>query len=162
MKLEVWDEFAAVEQQIDDLMRSYFGPRAVGFHPVLPLFSRRPFVPATDVFARGDEVVIRLEVPGIDPSKDVTVTVEKGYLVIRGERKRKEDIERGSYYRMEAAYGSFVRSIPIPDGVDEDEIRARYADGVLEVIVPKPAQGERGTKTVPVNVEEPRRATKVA
>ena len=93
-------------------------------------------MPAIDVFKRDDGLVIRMGLPGIDPEKDVHITTRDHELVIEGERRYEEKIDREAYYRMEASYGAFERRIPIPDGVDDDEIAATYVDGVLEVVVP--------------------------
>ena len=152
MKLEVWDEIAALERRMDDLMRAFLGPRVRLSYPTLPLFLRRPFVPATDVFARNGDLVVRLEVPGIDPATDVNVTVEGGELVIRGERKQKEEVEEERYYRMEASYGAFERHIPVPEGIDEGKVKADYADGVLEVTFLAAAKEIEApkAKTIPV------------
>lgn len=74
------------------MFREFLGPRARLSYPALPLFVRRPFLPATDVFTRGDDMVVRMELAGIDPEKDVSVTLDEGDLVIRGERRRSEEI----------------------------------------------------------------------
>jgi HSP20 family protein len=158
--IEVWDEIAAMQRRMDGLAREFLGPRARPTTPDLPLFLRRPFLPATDVFARGDDMVIRMELAGIDPEKDVVVTFEEGQLVIRGERHQVEEVKDEDYYRMEAAYGTFERRIPVPEGVDEKKILAEYADGVLVISVPKAAKVEvpPKAKVIPVKVAAPTKA----
>jgi HSP20 family molecular chaperone IbpA len=155
--LDVWDEFMAMQRRMDDLFRTYLGPRARATFPALPEGIRRPFVPVCDVFGRDGDLVIHLEVPGIDPEKDVKIQIEDDVLVIRGERSTKEEIEEKDFYRMESAYGSFERRLPIPEGVKEDEIAATYADGVLEVVLPGaapnvelPEEPLPEVKTIPV------------
>lgn len=162
--IEVWDEIAAIQRQTDELIREFLGPRARLSYPALPLFMRRPFLPVTDVFTRGDDVVVRLEVPGIDPEKDVSVTFEDGQLVIRGERHRTEEVKEDEYHRMEAAYGTFVRRFPIAEGVDEKKIVAEYSDGILEVTVPKAAKVAEAPKAeaIPVKWAKAARTTKAA
>jgi hypothetical protein len=96
----------------------FLGPRVSLTRPVLPLFLHKPFVPVTDVFVRDEDLVIRVELPGIDPGTDVTVSVEEGHLVIRGERKQEEPKEE-AYYRIEAAYGT-LPSHPRGDRVRPD------------------------------------------
>lgn len=162
--IEIWDEIAATQRRIDELVREFLGPRARLSYPVHPLFLRRPFLPVTDVFTRGDDVVVRLEVPGIDPEKDVSVTFEEGQLVIRGERGREEEVKDEEYYRMEAAYGTFERRFPIPEGVDEDKIVAEYSDGILEVTLPKVAKVLEAPKAkeIPVKPVKAARTTKAA
>ena len=165
MKLAVYDEIGELERRMDDLMRSFFGPRIRLTRPVLPLFVSKPFVPVTDVFVRDEDLVIRVELPGIEP-EDIEVTIEDGYLVIRGERKREEQVTEEAYYRLEAAYGTFERFIPLPEGFEEHEIEALFTDGVLEVIVPAAAKAlePHEPKTIVVKTTKPakQQAKKVA
>lgn len=155
--LDVWDEFMAMQRRMDDLFRTYLGPRARTTFPALPEGIRRPFVPVCDVFGREGDLVVHLEVPGIDPQKDVTIQAEDDVLVIRGERSTKEEVEDKDFYRMESSYGSFERRLPIPEGVTEDDIVATYADGVLEVVLPGAApkveelvEEKHDVKTIPI------------
>lgn len=75
---------------------------------------------------------VRAELPGIDPAKDVDITVRDGRLTIKAERSEQKD----SNGRSEFVYGSFVRSVPLPPGADEDAIKASYDKGILTVRVP--------------------------
>lgn len=83
---------------------------------------------------------VRAEIPGIDPAKDVDITVRDGVLTIKAERTEKKE----STGRSEFSYGSFMRSITLPAGADEDAIKASYEKGILTVSVPvtdvKPAE----------------------
>jgi HSP20 family protein len=164
MKLAVYEEIGELERRMDDLMRSFLGPRARFTRPVLPLFMHKQFVPVTDVFARDEDLVVRVELPGIDPVTDVTVSVEDGYLVIRGERKQVGKPKEEAYYRLETVYGTFERFILLPEGFEEAEIQAAYEDGVLEVIVPAAAKALEPQKprTIPITTALPVKATKVA
>jgi len=164
MKLAIYDEIGELERRMDDMMRSFFGPTLRLSHPVLPLFAAKPFVPTTDVFVRDEDVVVRIELPGIDPA-DLKVTIEDGCLVIRGERKQDEKVKEGAYYRMEACFGTFERFIPLPEGFEESQIEALYTDSVLEVIVPAAAKAVEPPKpkAIPVKATRPvKPATKVA
>ena len=104
--------------------------------PLFPLASRR-YVPPVEVFEKGGDLHVKVELPGIDPAKDVAVTVEDGYLSIRGERKDAAETKEEGYYRKETVYGVFERHVPIPAGVEESAIKADYKDGILEVVVPE-------------------------
>ena len=75
--------------------------------------------------------VVRAEIPGIDPAKDVDITVRDGRLTIKAERTEKKQSNR----RSEFSYGSFVRSVSLPPGADEDDITATYDNGILTVSV---------------------------
>jgi HSP20 family protein len=148
---DVWDELTGLERRLDDVFRTFVAPLSrLTFVPV-PMRMRKPFVPAVDVLARDGGLVIRAELPGIDPAKDIQITFEPGELVIRGERKHEEEVKEDTYYRMESSYGSFERHIPLPEGVDEKKVTAEYADGVLRITVPIPKALEAGkAKTITI------------
>lgn len=151
MKLDVWEDVMALERQMDDLFGGFWGERTPFRFPARPGVMRRPFVPTTDVYSKNGSLIVRFELPGLNPAKDVTVTIEDGYLVVRGERKRSEEIKEEDYYRMEASYGIFERRIPLPEGITEKDIRADYKAGVLEIEVPKPIALEGETpKVIPI------------
>jgi len=86
-------------------------------------------------------LVIRADLPGIDPDADVELTVSDGMLHIEAERREEEKKEGKGYVRRELRYGSLSRSLPLPEGVTEADIAATYKDGVLEVRVPEPKRG---------------------
>lgn len=112
-----------------------------------------PMTPSIKVeqYLDGDTLVVRAEVPGIDPDKDVDVSVSEGMLNIRAEREEKSEHKTKSGYRSEFRYGSFQRSIALPPGAKEEDITAGYKDGVLEVRAPAPAtRAESTTKKIPV------------
>lgn len=100
----------------------------------------------------GNTVVVRAELPGIDPDKDVDVTVSQGALVIKAKREEKKEQKEKDTYRSEFRYGSFVRRIPLPDGVQESDVSASYKDGVLEVRAPMPDQAKQSTSSkIPIS-----------
>jgi HSP20 family protein len=154
MEFDLWDELMAMERRMDALFRGFLGTRARPWYPVLPTGFRQPFLPAADVYATDRDLIVRLELPGVDPAQDVTVTVEDGVLIVRGERKRHEEIKEEDYYRMESSYGAFERHVPLPEGYEEKAIKAEYRDGVLEIVVPgiKKAleKGKPEVKAIPI------------
>ena len=140
MDMSIWDEIATLEQRLDEEVREGLGRNAHLAHPVLPLFLRRPFVPAMKVFRRRGNFIVRLELPGIDPSADVHITVDDGDQVIAGDWPRRDEIDRDAYYRLEAGCGVFRRRVPLPAWVDDGAITTTYAHGVLEILVPPKAR----------------------
>ncbi|ACL39683.1 heat shock protein Hsp20 [Pseudarthrobacter chlorophenolicus A6] len=94
-------------------------------------------------FVDGKNLVIRAEMPGVDPDNDIEVTMEDGALKIHAERQEKEEHKDNGRYRSEFHYGSFSRSIPLPEGVKEEDVKASYTNGVLEVRAPMPDVTER-------------------
>lgn len=94
------------------------------------------WAPAVDIFEKGDDLVIRAEIPGVDKD-DVDITVRNNSLTLRGERKREQEITEENSYRLERSYGNFVRSFTLPRTVDASRISARYSNGVLDIVLPK-------------------------
>lgn len=148
---DVWDELMSIEHRMDEFFREAIGPRARTYY-----MAPRRFAPAIDVFRKNGELITRLELPGIDPAKDVTVTVEDGDLVIRGERKKSEEVKEKDYYRMETTYGAFERRTSLPEGVEESDVKAEYHDGLLEVHVPAPKETIEApkVKSIPIKAAE--------
>ncbi len=102
-------------------------------------------------FQKDGALVIRAEMPGIDPEKDVEVTVEGGMLHIAAERREEEDTTERSSHRRELHYGSFARSIALPEGVDDSGVTASYNNGILEVEVPLPTEvAKEPSRRIPV------------
>jgi HSP20 family protein len=153
MDIELWDEMRGLERPFDDVFRMFLGPRArTWFLPLsMPLYAG--FVPAADVFVRKDDLVIRLELPGIDPAKDVTITVEDGDLVVRGERKKLEEIKEEGYYRKETYHGTFERHFAVPEGTEEKKVKAEYKDGVLEIVLPAVAKAVLAPKAKAIPIK---------
>lgn len=98
-----------------------------------------------DYYDEAGRYVLRAELPGVDPDKDVEITVQEGVLGIRAERRE----ERKDKNRSEFRYGSFVRSVTLPVGAQEDQISASYDNGILEVVVPI-GEAAKEAKHVPV------------
>lgn len=91
--------------------------------------------------------VIRLEIPGIDPDKDVDVEVGGGAVHVTARREERTKEDRPDAYRSEFRYGSFERYIPLPDGATESDVTATYRDGILEVRLPVAPAAEKPTTT---------------
>jgi HSP20 family protein len=87
-------------------------------------------------FLEGDTLVVRAELPGIDPDTDVDLSVTDGQLHIKAKREEKAEHKSKTGYRSEFRYGSVTRSFSLPPGVNEEDITASYNDGVLEVRAP--------------------------
>jgi HSP20 family protein len=81
-------------------------------------------------------MVVRFELPGIDPDEDVTIAIDDGLMTISGEREERTETEEAHGYRSEFQYGSFSRTVRLPVGARMDDIAATYRDGILEVRVP--------------------------
>jgi len=109
------------------------------FAPFAAQLTRAPFMPSVDVTVGDGDLVLTMDVPGLG-ADDVSIEFEDGYLLVRGERKRPEVPEGTSWVHAERAFGKFERVVKVPAGVDPDRVTASLADGVLSLIVPKPAR----------------------
>jgi HSP20 family protein len=108
----------------------------------------RRWIPAMDLVENDTQYVLRADLPGVSLD-DVAIEIENDVLTISGERRsEREERYEGGYRRVERASGSFVRSVTLPTGVDAEKIEAAFADGVLEVAVPKPAQSRPHRVTI--------------
>lgn len=98
--------------------------------------------PRVDLIDREDEFLVRAEVPGVE-KKDLEVDLSGQMLTILGERRREEKKEEGEYFRSEIARGSFSRTLRLPEEVDFEKARAEFAEGMLEIHLPKTHKTER-------------------
>jgi HSP20 family protein len=125
MSLTHFDPLASIRLFEDAFTRMVNEPRAT-----------RPWSPAVDIYETENELVLKADVPDVDP-KDIDVRVENQTLTISGERKfEQEDASKG-FHRIERSYGSFVRSFAVPSTFDTENIGAGFKNGVLTVTLPK-------------------------
>ena len=117
------------------------------------------WLPEIDVFEKDNRLITKIDLPGLK-KEDVKVEITDGHLLISGERKSEAEEKKEDYYRCEREYGSFYRAVPLPAGVTLDDVKATFADGVLEVSVPLPAKPE--AKVRKVEIQEAPKATKTA
>jgi HSP20 family protein len=102
-----------------------------------------------DEFREGDVLVVRADMPGIDPEKDVEITITNGALHVRAERRSETETKDREYRRTEIRYGAFSRVLPLPPGASDKDVKATYKDGVLEVRLPV-VTAAPGSKAIPV------------
>jgi HSP20 family protein len=138
MALIRWEparELGTIQSEMNRLFNSFFDtPTSAAGNGAL-----RRWVPATDLVETEGEFVLRADLPGLSES-DVNIELEDSVLTISGERKAEHEENGEGYYRVERSYGSFRRSLTLPDGVDPEAVKATFERGVLEVHVPKPEQ----------------------
>lgn len=130
-----WDPFrelAAVRTDLDRLFS-----RIGDGESRLP----RQWSPTTDVIEQDDHILITAELPGVK-DEDIDITVEDGMLRISGERRLEDEVSEDRFHRIERSYGKFERMFPLPPGVNEDDISASVAYGVLRVRIPKATTAE--------------------
>ncbi len=96
----------------------------------------RPWAPAVDILETDNELVLKADIPGVDP-KDVDIQLENGTLTLKGERKFEREENNKGFHRLERSYGSFVRYFTVPETVESENVRAVFDNGVLTVTLPK-------------------------
>lgn len=99
----------------------------------------RRWIPAMDLVETDGQFVLTADLPGMSES-DVDIEVTDNVLTISGERKSGHEDRKAGYHRVERSYGSFRRTVALPEGVDPESVTATFANGVLEVTIPKPVQ----------------------
>jgi HSP20 family protein len=133
-----WDpvrELAQWQNDVERLMGTFLRGAASGTN------GENRWAPPLDVWETEDELVYAFDLPGI-PEDRISVEFEDGALTLSAEREREQEVQQDRFYRFERRYGSFTRSIGLPQGVTEGDIRADYKDGVLELHVTKPKAPE--------------------
>jgi HSP20 family protein len=131
-----WDpgrELDSLQSDVNRLFDSFFGTR-----PGNGIRSRR-WVPAMDLVEEDEHLVLRADLPGMT-EEDINIEVKDGVLTVSGERKAEEKKEGEGYYRVERSFGSFSRSLSVPEGIDPEQVSAEFDNGVLEVRIPKPEE----------------------
>lgn len=151
-----WQDLFDVRRDMDELLNRFLGPTFAPFTPSLGL-TRGMWTPAVDVFHRDGDLVIRAELPGIDPEADVDITLQDGVLYLRGERKRHEQAGGNGTMRVESYSGTFQRAFALPEGVTESDISATYEHGILEIVV-QGAVRQPESARIPIQVGTGRKA----
>jgi HSP20 family protein len=152
------DPFTLMQRMSADMDRLFeqfgFGSSLGGSSLTTPSYGGTSFgasawSPQIETFRRGDELVIRADVPGVR-KEDLHVEVDDGVLTLSGERRSENEENRDGYYRSERSYGQFERAIALPEGVEADQCKASFNDGVLEVTLPAPKEQPRKTKRIEI------------
>lgn len=137
MAIVHWDparELSLLQGDMNRLFERYFSPSSDA--------TKQRWMPAIDIAEEGEHYVLRADLPGMT-ERDVAIEVQDRTLTISGERRFERKPEHdGGYVRMERGYGAFERSLTLPEGIDASAITANFEHGVLEVVIPKPAEAK--------------------
>jgi len=117
--------------------------------PGLGEVSQAVWSPQVEMFERDGQLVVRADLPGLK-KEDVKVEVINDTLIIHGERKQEQEEKREGFYRSERSYGIFQRVIPLPEGVNTENVTARFQDGVLEITMPAPQPERQQGRQIPI------------
>ena len=116
-------------------------------------WERERWIPKVEAYRKNGKYVIKADLPGVE-AKDIHLSVENNHLTIRGERKLDKETKKKNLRAREIFYGAFQRSLPIPEGLRVDEIKAKYHDGVLEITAPL----EKSLPSKEIKIETPKAA----
>lgn len=140
--------FGLLRQMTSELDRMFDDPWTLRW-PALKI-EKDMWAPKVDVLEKDNRLITRVDLPGVK-KEDVTVEVADGQLTLSGERKHETEYKKdGNVYRSECEYGSFYRTVPLPQGVKPEDVKATFANGVLEVSLPLPAQAVTNGKKIPI------------
>jgi HSP20 family protein len=140
-------------RRMQDEMDRLFGSLGFGPGPLAGWGGEQgTWTPAVEVFQRGQEFVVRADVPGLT-REDLSVELGEDTVTISGERKYDHQEEEGGVFRSERAYGAFQRIIPLPEGVITDSAKATFRDGVLEIVMQAPPQEVRKGRRIEIGEE---------
>jgi HSP20 family protein len=132
VRWQPWTELAGLQTEMSRLMNGLVEGNDK---------TNQSWVPALDVWETDSEVVYAFDLPGL-AEDDISIEAQEGSLTVTGERTRTNETSNDRFYRFERRYGTFTRTIGLPQGVSEDAIQASYDSGVLEIHVPKPEQAK--------------------
>ncbi len=130
-------ELDSLQHEVSRLFGSFFDSQTG--RPDDGATALRRWVPATDLVEEGEHYVLRADLPGVNED-DVKVELDDHVLTVSGQRGSENEQRGDGYRRVERSFGSFSRSLRLPEGVDPEQIQASFERGVLEVTIPKPAQ----------------------
>jgi len=136
--LERWNPSRDLERfrhEVDDLLEK-FGLERGAFPKDWESFALRP---AIESYVDGDKFIVRMELPGIDPKK-IDINVASGILTVKGSRELKAETKKQDFFRREIRYGSFERSLSLPEGMKAEDLKASYRDGILELTATMPKE----------------------
>jgi HSP20 family protein len=144
-----FDEMRTMQRDMDRLFDRLLGTERWGEVGRLGLW-----MPSIESYMKEGKLFIKAELPGVDP-KDLDVTIDDRELVIKGERKAEKDEKEKDYTFREISYGSFERRFVIPEGVKTEDLKAAFANGILEISVPVPEVPK--AKKIEIKTEEPKK-----
>ncbi|MBI5096108.1 MAG: Hsp20/alpha crystallin family protein [Nitrospirae bacterium] len=135
---DIFDEMDDLHWEMERLFHSLFNPK----HP-FHLLADRHWKPLTDVYEISDDVIIKVEIPGVE-KKDISITLEGKQLLIRGARTNPHQKSCITYHQMEINYGDFERTIMLPEAYDADRIAAELKEGFLYIRIKKNSKSCEG------------------
>jgi len=144
------DPFGLLDEFTRDLDRPWKRPFSL-FHPRTHASAPTgaAWMPVLDMFQQGETLMIRAELPGVK-KEDMKITVDQGSLVLEGHRQEEKEVAETDFFRAERSFGTYYRRIPLAFKIDAETIKAKHADGILEIRIPLPADIRKEPDRVPI------------
>jgi HSP20 family protein len=142
--------FFALQHRINRTFDDFF--RGFDIEPFGASDSQGGFMPQINISEDEKEIIVSAELPGID-EKDLDISITKDALTIKGEKKTESEEKKKDYHRIERAYGSFSRTIVLPENTDEGKAQAELKKGVLKITIPKTAAAEAQKRKLEIKGE---------
>lgn len=146
MSLARWDPFVEMRRMRQDLDRLFGGGSQLG---MLVPWIAEGVAPAVDVFEKGNNIMIRINLPGLK-KEEVEVTATEDSVSVSGEFRKEDDIDEAGFHRHERQLGRFFRTIPMPTAIKADAVKAAFKNGVLDITAPKAAAAKAKEKKVTI------------
>jgi HSP20 family protein len=141
-------------EDMDRLFGSFFSPSLLGWDDWSTAATDATFWPEIEVHQSGDKLIVQADIPGMK-KEDVSVEVRNHQLTISGERRSESERNEGRYYRTERSYGTFRRTIALPEGAKDDSASATFENGVLKIEMDAPASGQTQGRKIEVRSGSP-------
>jgi HSP20 family protein len=142
-----WSAFPEMtrwEEQMQRMFGDFLGGR------IRPLLNFGVREPAIDLYEEKDDIVVKAELPGLTKD-DIQINIADHHLILKGEKKKDEEVKEKDYYRSERVYGAFTRALPLPAEINPEKVHATFKNGVLEVRLPKSEEAKK--KEISIKVE---------
>src|SRR5207244_9571182 len=136
-----------MQEDMDRVFASFFGQPWSGGGGSVPVQTN--WAPSVDLSETENEIIVRAEVPGVEP-EDLEVYATEDALVLRGETRRHDERQEGTVHRMERRFGRFERQIPLPPGTRPDDAQANFRNGILELRIPKTEDARQRVRRIPI------------
>jgi len=130
IRYEPWNVLDRLHRQVDQIFGDGFAAPAANGNAAVS------WIPSVDVQEESDKFTVRADLPGVEP-KDISITADNRVLTLRGERRFERNENQKGFERLERVEGTFLRRFTLPNNVQDDQIKARHVNGVLEVTIPK-------------------------
>lgn len=148
-KSDISNPFDLFQREMNRMFDSFFGDSGFFSTDLFKGDRFSSFAPKVNISEDEKSIEVTAELPGMK-EKDIDVVLKDNVLTIKGERKNEHEEKKKNYHRVESSYGSFQRSVQLPDEVDADKVKASFRDGVLTVDMPKSEKAKENVRQIEV------------